>query len=109
MGKKKFLRNYIGQQLFMLCDDDMEHAAEQQKLPYDMMEEIFESLDANHAIPKETVTKYGKLLKRMPPAYAKKLTCILNAWTKRSPYRLLFCFRSGPPVCTKSIRLPFVT
>lgn len=66
MGKKKFLRNYIGQQLFMLCDDDMEHAAEQQKLPYDMMEEIFESLDANHAIPKETVTKYGKLLKRMP-------------------------------------------
>lgn len=66
MGKKKFLRKYIGQQLFMLCDDDMEHAAEQQKLPYDIMEAIFESLDKNHTIPKETVTKYGKILKRMP-------------------------------------------
>lgn len=66
MKKQRFCREYVGERLFVLCDDDMEYAAEQQKLPYDMMEAIFESLDKNHAIPKETVTKYGKLLKRIP-------------------------------------------
>lgn len=66
MGKKKFFRKFIGQQLFMLCDDDMEHAAEYLAIPYDTLEEMLETLKETKVMSKDGIKRYGKLLEKTP-------------------------------------------
>lgn len=66
MGKKRFFRKFIGQQLFMLCDDDMEHAVEYLAIPYDTLEEMLETLNENKAMSKDGIKRYGKLLEKTP-------------------------------------------
>ncbi len=66
MGRKKFLRKYIGQQLFMLCDDDMDFAMEHLDMSYDTLKKILETLNGNRMMSKAGMKHYRKLLEQTP-------------------------------------------